>query len=95
VIISHKHRFVFFAVPRTATHAVRQALRLSLDEGDWEQQALFGKQSIPAPGIAAIGHGHISWRQLRAQLPAQIWSSYFKFGFVRNPFDRYVSSCFF
>ena len=95
MIISHKHRFIFFAVPRTATHALRQALRPCLGEEDWEQQALFGKQSIPVPGIAAIGHGHVSFEQLRAHLPAQTWSSCFKFGFVRNPFDRFVSTCFF
>ena len=74
---------------------MRQALRPHLDEGDWEQQALFGEQSIPVPGIASLRHGHISFQQVRACLPAQTWSSYFKFGFVRNPFDRYVSTCFF
>ena len=95
MIISHKHRFIFFAVPRTATHALRQALRPCLGDNDWEQQALFGKQSIPVPGIATIGHGHVSFQQLRKNLPAQTWSSYFKFGFVRNPFDRFVSTCFF
>ena len=95
MIISHKHRFIFFAVPRTATHALRQALRPCLGADDWEQQALFGKQSIPVPGIAAIGHGHVSFQQLKDNLPAQTWSSYLKFGFVRNPFDRFVSTCFF
>ena len=95
MIISHKHRFIFFAVPRTATHAVRQALRVHLGEDDWEQQALFGKQVIPVSDIASIGHGHVSFQQARAFLPAEIVSSYFKFGFVRNPFDRFVSTCFF
>ena len=95
MIISHKHRFIFFAVPRTATHAVRQALRPYLDEDDWEQQALFGKQSIPVPEVAAIGHGHVSFQQISACLPVETLSSYFKFGFVRNPFDRFVSTCFF
>lgn len=95
MIISHKHRFIFFAVPRTATHAVRQALRAHLGEDDWEQQALFGKQVIPVPDIASIGHGHVSFQQARAYLPAGTVSSYFKFGFVRNPFDRFVSTCFF
>ena len=74
---------------------MRQALRAYLDDGDWEQQALFGEQRIPVPGIAAIRHGHISFQQVRSNLQAETWSSYFKFGFVRNPFDRYVSTCFF
>ena len=95
MIISHKHRFIFFAVPRTATHALRRALRPCLGADDWEQQVLLGKQSIPVPGIAAIGHGHVSFQQLRDNLPARTWLSYFKFGFVRNPFDRFVSTCFF
>jgi len=95
VIISHKYRFIFFAVPRTATHAVRHALRPYLGEEDWEQQMLAGEQSIPVPEIAAIKHGHISYRQLRKNLPADILGTYFKFAFVRNPFDRFVSTCFF
>ena len=95
MIISHRHRFIFFAVPRTATHAIRQALGPHLGTGDWEQQALFGKQVIPVPDIASIGHGHVSFQQARACLPAETVSSYFKFAFVRNPFDRFVSTCFF
>ena len=95
MIISHRHRFIFFAVPRTATHAIRQALRPCLGTGDWEQQALFGNQVIPVPEIASIGHGHVSFQQARTCLPAETVSSYFKFGFVRNPFDRFVSACFF
>ena len=95
VIISHKHRFIFFAVPKTATHAIREALRTHLDDGDWEQQVLFGEQAFPIPQIAAIKHGHISARQLRPHINEEIWENYFKFAFVRNPFDRYVSTCFF
>ena len=74
---------------------MRQALRPYLGEDDWEQQALFGKQSIPVPEVAAIGHGHVSFQQINACLPVETLSSYFKFGFVRNPFDRFVSTCFF
>jgi len=95
VIISHKHRFIFFAVPKTATHAIRQALRVHLDDGDWEQQVLFGEQYLPIPSLAAMRHGHISVSQLRPHLKDDLWHSYTKFGFVRNPFDRYISTCFF
>ena len=95
MIVSHKHRFIFFAVPKTATHAIRQALREHTGSEDWEQQVLFGEQFLPIPEIARIKHGHISVRQIRPHLDPEVWNSYFKFGFVRNPFDRYVSTCFF
>ena len=95
MIISHKHRFIFFAVPKTATHAVREALRTNLDPEDWEQQVLMGRQALPIPEIASIQHGHISVQQIRLHLSEEIWDGYFKFGFVRNPFDRFVSTCFF
>lgn len=95
MIISHRHRFIFFAVPRTATHSIRRALRPHLGEDDWEQQMLNGRQTIPVPGLAALGHGHAGYRLLAAHLPAEMLDSYFKFGFVRHPLDRFVSACFF
>lgn len=95
MIISHKHRFIFFAVPKTATHAIREALRQHVGPDDWEQQVLFGKQSLPIPEIAKVQHGHITATQIRPHLEPATWDSYFKFGFVRNPFDRFVSTCFF
>lgn len=95
MIISHRHKFIFFAVPKTATHAIREALRRHCGPDDWEQQVLFGEQFLPIPKIAKIGHGHISVRDIRLQLEPGIWKGYFKFAVVRNPFDRFVSSCFF
>ena len=96
LIISHKHKFIFFAVPKTATHTIRQALTPHMGEEDWEQQVLFGQdRALPIPEIAALNHGHISVTQIQPHLSDEVWGSYFKFGFVRNPFDRYVSTCFF
>ena len=95
MIISHCHKFIFFAVPKCATHAIRQALAPLLAAGDWEQQDLFAKRRIPIPAIARLQHGHVSVNQLRPHLTDQQWRSYYKFAFVRNPFDRYVSTCFF
>jgi len=95
MIISHRHRFIFFAVPKTATHSIREALRQHKEPDDWEQQMLFGKQVLPFPEIAKIGHGHISAKEISAVLPAKQWQSYLKLAFVRNPFDRFVSACAF
>ncbi|MFT7527382.1 MAG: hypothetical protein ACI9LY_002537 [Arenicella sp.] len=100
MIISHKSKYIYFAVPKTATHSVREALHQHSKDGDWEQQALYvdesiGKQTIPISEIALIGHGHISVTQIKHHIPADQWQESFKFAFVRNPFDRFVSVCFF
>ena len=93
MVVSHRHRFVFFAVPRTGTHAVRAALQPLLADGDWQQYALGGQARLPLPALARLGHGHLSVRQLQANVGEELWRGYFKFAVVRNPYDRYVSVC--
>ena len=93
MIVSHRHRFVFFAVPRTGTHAIRTALGPILGDDDWQQQALTVQVRLPVPALARLNHGHLTLRQVRANLPPTVWRDYFKFGFVRNPYDRFVSVC--
>ncbi len=94
MIVSHAHRFIFFAVPKTATHSIRQVLRQYKGDDDWEQQMLFGEQVLPISSIADIGHGHVSYQEIAPVLsPEQL--GYLKLAFVRNPFDRFVSACAF
>lgn len=95
VIVSHRHRFIFAAVPKTGTHSVRQALREQMGEDDLEQVGLFVNKRFPWSELAAIQHGHFSLRELRPYLGDDPFDRYFKFAFVRNPFDRFVSYCAF
>lgn len=95
MIVSHRHRFIFAAVPKTGTHSVRQALREQMGEEDVEQVGLFVDKRFPWQDLAAIRHGHLSLRQVRPYLGEDAFGGYFKFAFVRNPFDRFVSYCAF
>ena len=95
MIVSHRHKFIFAAVPKTGTHAVRQALREHLGDEDVEQVGLFVDKRFPWPDLAAIRHGHLSLQQVRPYLGEAAFGGYLKFAFVRNPFDRFVSYCAF
>jgi hypothetical protein len=95
VIYAESQRFIFFAVPKTGTHAVREALRPHLSPADWEQQLRYGEQLSPLPEIAAINHGHVSYRQLSSVVGSETLSRFFRFAFTRHPYDRFVSVCAF
>lgn len=95
MIISTTHRFIFFAVPKTGTHSVRQALRPHLAAEDLEQVGLFVQKRFPFPQLSAIGHGHLGVQQVRPVLGDEVFTTYFKFAFVRNPYDRFISYCAF
>jgi Sulfotransferase family len=95
MIVSHQHRFIFVAVPKTGTHSVRQALRAHMGPNDIEQARLFVEKEFPIPELARLGHGHLSFQDVQPHLGDEAFNSYFKFAFVRNPFDRFISYCAF
>jgi hypothetical protein len=95
MIISPQHRFIFAAIPKTGTHAVRQALREHMGPQDLEQVGLFVNRKLPIPDLARIGHGHLSLQQVRPYFRPEDFDGFFKFAFVRNPFDRFISYCAF
>ena len=95
MIVSFAHKFIFAAIPKTGTHAVRQALRAHLGPDDIEQVGLFVQKKFPMPELAALQHGHLSLEQVRPFLAAEQFDGFFKFAFVRNPFDRFISYCAF
>lgn len=95
MIISHKHKFIFFAIPKTGTHSVRQALREHMGPEDLEQVGLFVQKRFSFPELKDFTSGHVSARQIRPALGDAVFNEYFKFAFARNPFDRFVSYCSF
>lgn len=90
-ILSHRHRLVFIAIPKSASHSIRFALRDQLGPEDEEQVALFVQRRIDHPVFAAAGHGHQTALQVREMLGVERWGEYCSFAVVRNPWERFVS----
>ena len=90
-MISHRHRCIFIAVPKSASHSIRFALRPHLDAADEEQVALFVQRRIERPVFDRMGHGHQTSAEVRESLGQALWESYFSFAVIRNPWARFVS----
>lgn len=70
-MISHKHKFIFVHVPKTAGTSIKNAMNGYYDE-------------LHNPYHSGIF-------RIKTTLSDQIFQSYFKFGTMRNPWDREVS----
>jgi hypothetical protein len=82
--ISHKYKFIFFATPRTGSTTVRDVLDpysdvISVHKTEVSEDFPFFNHINPLELKAVFEHR--GWD----------WSSYRKFCFVRNPYDRVVS----
>ena len=94
MVVSHRHRFVFFAVPRTGTHAIRAALQPVLGEEDWQQGrtrwrcAAAGARACSPGATATSRYGKCRAASLRTSGVA-ISSS----PSSATPYDRFVSVC--
>lgn len=91
MIVSHAHRFIFVAVPKTGSQSVRAALRPVLGPHDWEQCGLFEQRRFPVAALAALGTGHLTCTELRPYLLPGMWRDYRRFAFVRDPVGRFRS----
>ena len=74
---------------------MRKVLQTHLSPDDWQQHTMFGQSSLPIPALASLGHGHISLHQAEHHLMPEHLNQYYKFAFVRHPFDRFVSAATF
>jgi hypothetical protein len=95
MIISHKYKFIFFAIPKTGTHSIRFALRPHLGSEDEEHVGLYHHSRLNIDAFKDRINGHMSVKEIRPYISDEIWNTYYKFCFVRNPWDRFVSAVFF
>ena len=79
--ISHRYQFVFISIPRSGSTSVRASLN------DW---------SDLKDGPEDPFYHHVDCLSLKAEFEKEGWNweKYYKFAFVRNPWDRVVSEYF-
>lgn len=79
MVISHRYRFIFVHIQRTGGHSIEKALSKFVSQKDIDKiNHIFG-------------HMHVVPRNIEKYFSYDIWKQYFKFAFVRNPWDRAVS----
>jgi hypothetical protein len=95
-MISHEHKCIFVEVPKTGSTSIRAILGKAyiphlnlveiktLMENSWTQ---FGGRTNRIRGALY----HLLPAQRKIDIGRRQFASYFKFGFVRNPWDRVVS----
>lgn len=88
--ISHKHRFIFFAFPKTGSESIRQVLNPITDVAGEHEADILKLPEEDRPGRIP---NHIAPRDLRTYFRERGWpfEDYYRFMFVRNPWARLVS----
>lgn len=86
MIISHKHKFIFIATPKCASTTIEAALaplhQINANQFDDNPDSFYHRQWHIAPKNLKTHFKEMNWN----------WDKYFKFAFVRNPWDRLVSN---
>ena len=96
MLISHRHKFIFIHTYKVAGQSVTRALKEYADEPPSslllsKVLAKFRVSWRPSSYKYRTFLDHVTASDLKAELPPKLYADFFKFAFVRNPWDWQVS----
>jgi len=99
MILSHKHKFIFIKTKKTAGTSLEIALSAICGEQDiiTPISPADEKTRVQRGYLGAQNHAqlqcfnHMSAQHVKALIGADVWDSYYKFCFERNPWDKVIS----
>lgn len=87
-MISHRYRCIFVHIPKTGGHSIEAVVWPS---GRSESTLWMGFVDEFHNKYQTGGLQHLHATQIREEVGAETFDAYFKFSFVRNPWDKAVS----
>jgi hypothetical protein len=91
-MLCHQYKCLFVHIPKTAGQSIEAYFqrRLELPEAS-RDELLLGKNTDPALGPPRLSHLKAREYLAGGYISPEAFAGYYKFGFVRNPWDRLVS----